>query len=66
MMLVAANVLYTAPLTLPGSRPGTCCAACRSTCGALQVVTLTNVICVVFVTHAYETVFLIRERERLT
>ena len=30
---------------------------------ALQVVTLTNVICVVFVTHAYETVFLIRERE---
>jgi LytS/YehU family sensor histidine kinase len=31
--------------------------------GALQVVTLTNVICVVFVTHAYETVFLIRERE---
>jgi len=30
---------------------------------AITVVTLTNVICVVFVTHAYETVFLIRERE---
>ena len=30
---------------------------------ALQVVALTNVICVLFVTHAYETMFLIRERE---
>jgi hypothetical protein len=29
----------------------------------LQVVVLTNVICVLFVTHAYETLFLIRERE---
>ena len=30
---------------------------------ALQVVVLANVICVLFVTHAYETMFLIRERE---
>ncbi|HEY2513681.1 MAG TPA: sensor histidine kinase, partial [Polyangiaceae bacterium] len=30
---------------------------------AIEVVTLTNVICVVFVTHVYETVFLIKERE---
>ena len=30
---------------------------------AIQLVTLTNVICVIFVTHAYETVFLIKERE---
>jgi hypothetical protein len=29
----------------------------------IEVVTLTNVICVVFVTHVYETVFLIKERE---
>ena len=27
------------------------------------MVALTNVICVVFVTHVYETVFLIKERE---
>ncbi len=30
---------------------------------AIQLVVLTNVICVVFVTHVYETVFLIKERE---
>ncbi len=30
---------------------------------AIEVVTLTNTICVVFVTHVYETVFLIKERE---
>lgn len=30
---------------------------------AIQAVTLTNVICVVFVTHVYETVFLIQARE---
>ena len=29
----------------------------------IEMVTLTNVICVVFVTHVYETVFLIKERE---
>jgi hypothetical protein len=31
---------------------------------AIRLVTLTNVICVVFVTHVYETVFLIKARER--
>ncbi len=30
---------------------------------AIEVVTLTNTVCVVFVTHVYETVFLIKERE---
>jgi hypothetical protein len=30
---------------------------------AVETVTLTNTICVVFVTHVYETVFLIKERE---
>src|SRR5580658_6861824 len=30
---------------------------------AIETVTLTNTICVVFVTHVYETVFLIKERE---
>jgi len=29
---------------------------------AIEIVTLTNTICVVFVTHVYETVFLIKER----
>ena len=63
MMLVAANVLYTAPLTLAWISAWYLLRGLPVDVGALQVVTLTNVICVVFVTHAYETVFLIRERE---
>ena len=63
MMLVAANVLYTAPLTLAWISAWYLLRGLPVDVGALQVVTLTNVICVIFVTHAYETVFLIRERE---
>ena len=63
MMLVAANVLYTAPLTLAWISAWYLLRGLPVDVAALQVVTLTNVICVVFVTHAYETVFLIRERE---
>lgn len=62
-LLVAANVLYTAPLTLAGLLAWFALAGMPVDRGALQVVALTNVICVLFVTHAYETVFLIRERE---
>jgi hypothetical protein len=63
MMLIAANVLYTAPLTVAWIAAWYRMTGRPVDVGALQVVTLTNVICVVFVTHAYETVFLIRERE---
>lgn len=63
MMLVAANVLYTAPLTLAWLSAWYWLRGEPIDVPALQVVTLTNVICVLFVTHAYETVFLIRERE---
>lgn len=63
MMLIAANVLYTAPLTLLWIAAWYRLIGQPVDASALQVVTLTNVICVVFVTHAYETVFLIRERE---
>ena len=63
MMLVAANVLYTAPLTIAWISAWYLLRGLPVDWPALQVVTLTNVICVVFVTHAYETVFLIRERE---
>ncbi len=63
VMLVAANVLYTAPLTLAWLSAWYWLRGEPIDVPALQVVTLTNVICVVFVTHAYETVFLIRERE---
>ncbi len=63
MMLIAANVLYTAPLTLVWLAAWYALLGLPIDGSAMQVVTLTNVICVVFVTHAYETVFLIRERE---
>ncbi|WP_421870989.1 sensor histidine kinase [Marinoscillum sp.] len=63
-ILVAANVFYTAPVTigliygwyvLSGVGP--------VDWDVVNLVTLANVICVIFVTHAYETVFLIKERQ---
>ena len=63
LMLVAANVLYTAPLTIAWLSAWYLLRGLPVDAPIVQVVTLTNVICVVFVTHAYETVFLIRERE---
>lgn len=63
LMLVTANVLYTAPLTLALLLAWYAVSGLPVDRGTLQVVTLTNVICVLFVTHAYETMFLIRERE---
>ena len=63
LMLVVANVLYTAPVTLLGLLAWFAVAGLPVDRGALQVVVLTNVICVLFVTHGYETMFLIRERE---
>ena len=63
LMLVVANVLYTAPVTLLGLLAWFAFAGLPVDRTALQVVVLTNVICVLFVTHGYETMFLIRERE---
>jgi Histidine kinase len=63
MMLVVANVLYTAPVTVLGLLAWYGAAGLAPDRNVLQVVVLTNVICVLFVTHAYETIFLIRERE---
>lgn len=62
-MLVTANVLYTAPVTLGLLLAWYALAGLPPDGNVLQTVTLTNVICVLFVTHAYETMFLIRERE---
>ncbi|HEX2542040.1 MAG TPA: histidine kinase [Caldimonas sp.] len=63
MILIAANVLYTAPLTVGCLAGWYWMRGLPLDAGTVQLVALTNVICVVFVTHAYETVFLIRERE---
>ncbi len=64
MVLLAANVLYTAPLTVAwlwlwyevAGFP-------QSDMEVIRTVTLINVICVIFITHIYETVYLIRQRE---
>jgi hypothetical protein len=61
LTLLAACVLYTAPATAAvlalwaWFQP-------HVAGDAIRTVVLTNVICVIFVTHAYETVFLVRER----
>lgn len=62
-MLVTANVLYTAPLTALGLWAWYGASGQPVDGAAIKLVVLINVICVLFVTHAYETVFLIRERE---
>lgn len=64
MVLLAANVLYTAPLTIGwlwlwyemAGFP-------QADVEIIRTVTLVNVICVIFITHMYETVYLIRQRE---
>lgn len=62
-MLVTANVLYTAPLSALAIYLWFRVSGQAVNRSAIELVVLTNVICVLFVTHAYETVFLIRERE---
>lgn len=63
LLLVAACTLYTAPLTVAWLAGWYTLMGRAIDHDVVRVVALTNVICVIFVTHAYETVFLIRERE---
>lgn len=62
-LLVTANVLYTAPVSALGIWLWFRVSGLPVDVAAIKLVVATNVICVLFVTHAYETVFLIRERE---
>lgn len=62
-LLLAAIVLYTAPLTIVGLLCWYGWLGRAADLETIRTVALINVICVVFVTHAYETVFLIKERE---
>lgn len=62
-LLLAAIVLYTAPLTVVGLLCWYAWIGRAAELDTIRTVALINVICVVFVTHAYETVFLIKERE---
>jgi hypothetical protein len=63
VMLLAAIVLFTAPITVAALAGWYRWRGVPPSWPAIQTVALINVICVVFVTHVYETVFLIKERE---
>lgn len=62
-LLGAAVVLFTAPLTVACIAGWYLASGLPVDMAAVREVTLINVICVVFVTHVYETAFLIKERE---
>jgi sensor histidine kinase YesM len=64
ILLVINNVFYTAPVTVAMlclwySMSG----LPKIDWFAIQVVTLINIICVLFVTHVYETVFMVKEQQ---
>ncbi len=63
-LLLFAVVCYSAPLSL-GALFGWYALLLRAPAdrGAIQAATLMIVLCVVFITHVYETVFLIKDRE---
>jgi hypothetical protein len=62
VMLLAAIVLFTAPLTVTTLVAWYAARGLAPDLAVIQTVVLMIVICVVFVTHVYETVFLIKER----
>lgn len=62
MLLLVGVVFGTVPVTIAMLRAWYAFAGVLASAEAIAIVTLTNVICVVFVTHVYETVFLVKER----
>jgi hypothetical protein len=61
-MLLAAIVLFSVPLTVATLAAWYAARGIPADLAAIRTVVLMIVICVVFVTHVYETVFLIKER----
>jgi hypothetical protein len=62
VMLLAAIVLFSAPLTVATLAAWYAARGVPADLPTIRTVVLMIVICVVFVTHVYETVFLIKER----
>lgn len=62
-VLVFANIIWTAPLTAAMLRLWYRWAGFGPDWAVIETVALMNVICVLFITHVYETVYLIRQRE---
>ena len=64
ILLFANNIFYTTPLTIAWLCTWYVLAGFEKTnWEAIQIAVLINVICVLFVTHVYETVFLFKEKE---
>lgn len=67
ILLLLNNIFYTAPLTIAWLCTWYILAGFPKTnWEAIEMVVLINVICVLFVTHVYETVFLLKEKESET
>ncbi len=62
VLLIAGVVLYTAPVTAGWLALWYLALGWPVDVGIITVVSLCNTICVLFVTHLYETLFLLRER----
>ncbi len=64
ILLIVNNVFYTTPLTIAWLCVWYRVAGFDKThWEVIQVVTLMNVICVLFITHVYETVFMVKEHQ---
>lgn len=63
VLLVLANVFYTAPLSVVMLWLWFRGLGAEADWGAIRASTLMSVICVLFITHVYETVYLIQQRE---
>ncbi len=63
VLLVFANVFFTVPITVLVLWNWYYFVAMPSDWNVIRIVCLVNVICVLFITHVYETIYLIRQRE---
>lgn len=63
ILLLFANVFYTAPLTVGMLLGWYALSGLAVQWNVIELVTLMCVICVIFITHVYETVYLIQQRE---
>ena len=63
ILLLLNNVFYTSPLTIASLCMWYRLAGFQMDWQVILVVVLINVICVLFVTHVYETVFMVKEQE---
>jgi sensor histidine kinase YesM len=64
ILLLVNNVFYTSPLTVAWLCVWYRLAGFEKVnWGVIQIVVLINVICVLFVTHVYETVFMVKEQQ---